>query len=364
MNKFPQFYNKIFDYSLKKGTHIKLIDMLKSYFMKDNTRMMIFTKHLHKELPIRLANRVTDLNNLPFGLAKNHSINKVREWYLTSFIELTEVNEPQTISDIEKYRNIVDIVYKRHAPTLITMSKGLYELKRDNQISDIEAPEIQKVLNKFYKNRTEIRILLEQYLELFDIKPVKNYFGIINLQSNPVEIINKVITDIQYICNTNNLNINDLHDIIKVKCIKYINLPCIDHYLYYILFELIKNSIQAVTEKNKINGEYIPCITITIQEIDELWILIKIDDNGIGIKENDMDKIWYYSFSTSIINMSDIIEESDFSKKSPLSGFGYGLPISDIYVNFFNSSSNNIKINSVYKEGTNIYLYLRRYYLF
>ena len=357
MNKFPQFYNKIFDYSLKKGTHIKLIDILQSYFMKDNNRMMVFTKHLYKEMPIRLANRVTDLNNLPFGLAKNHSINKVREWYLTSFIELTETNEPNTLGDIEKYKNIIDIIYKRHAPTLITMSKGLYELKRDNQISDIEAPEIQKVLNKFYKNRTEIRILLEQYLALFNTTPVHNYFGIVNLKCSPIKIINEVIDDIQYICMKSNIGINDLHDIIKVKYNKDIHLPCIDHYLYYILFELIKNSIQAVSEKNN------PFIIITLQEIDDLWILIKIQDNGIGIKESDMDKIWYYSFSTSKINTKDIIEEEDFSKTSPLSGFGYGLPISDIYINFFNSTTNNIKINSVYKEGTNIYLYLRRYYL-
>ena len=106
---------------------------------------------------------------------------------------------------------------------------------------------------------------------------------------------------------------------------------------------------------------YKPFINLTLKEIDENWILIKIEDNGIGIKESNINKIWYYSFTTTPIDTNDIIEDADFSITSPLSGFGYGLPISEIYINFFNSSKNNIMINSVYKEGTIIYLYLRRY---
>ena len=31
---FPKFYNKIFDYSLKKGTHFKFIDILKNISIK------------------------------------------------------------------------------------------------------------------------------------------------------------------------------------------------------------------------------------------------------------------------------------------------------------------------------------------
>jgi pyruvate dehydrogenase kinase 2/3/4 len=235
------------------------------------------------------------------------------------------------------------------------MSKGILELKQENKISDIEAPQIQTFLNRFYTNRTEIRILLEQYLSLFDIKNNKNYFGIVNLNTNPHMIINDIIIHLQNICT------EDLSDIIKINSNKKIELPSLNHYLYYILFEIIKNSIQAIRDKQKIVNNYIPCINITLNEIDNHWILIKIEDNGIGIKNNDMNKIWYYSFSTSQINSNEIIETTDFNLNSPFSGFGYGLPISDIYINFFNPCNNNIKIESVYKEGTTIYLYLRNY---
>jgi len=360
MHNLPKFYNKIFDYSLRKGTHINFIDILRSINIKKEDRINYLTKHIYKETPIRLANRVTDLNNLPFGLSKNHSINKIRTWYLTSFLELTEIKEPQTEKDIVIFKNIINNIYNRHSNTLVTISKGIYELKKDNKISDIEAPMIQTFLNRFYKNRAEIRILLEQYLSLFENNNDEKYFGIINLKTDPVKIINNIINDLQFIINKNGLDILS-DDIIKVHNNVNVKIPCMENYLYYVIFELLKNSTQAVLDKSKIETNYKPSINVNIKSIDNDYILITIQDNGIGIKEKNMEKIWYYSFTTSLFDTNNIIEESDFNTISPLSGFGYGLPISEIYINFLNSSKNNIKINSVYKKGTTVYLYVKCY---
>jgi pyruvate dehydrogenase kinase 2/3/4 len=352
---FAKFYNKIFDYSLKKGTHIKFIDMLSVITMKEQ-QIKYLTKHIHKELPIRLSNRVTDLNNLPFGLSKNHSINQIREWYLDSFLDVVDVKEPSTENEHLEYKNKIEKIYNRHSTTLMTISKGIYELKRDNKISDIEAPTIQTFLNRFYTNRTEIRILLEHYLSLYKNKN-DNYLGIINMSTEPNNVIKDVIENLQTICS------EDLSDIINIDSDKNYKISTINHYLYYVLFELIKNSIQAVREKKNIdyNNRYKGMINVSIKEIDENWIVIKIKDNGIGIKQCNMNKIWYYSFSTTPINYNDISENNDFDTLSPLSGFGYGMPISDIYINFLNSTPNNIKIESTYGKGTTLYLYLRNY---
>ena len=351
MSQLAKFYNKIFDYSLKRGTHIKFVDMLRYRHVNTNNIIPIMTKHIYNEIPIRLAKRVTDLNSLPFGLSKNHSINRIREWYLLSFEELTQVKEPRTPSDIIDFKNTISTIYNRHSTTLTTISKGLYELQLENKINDLEAPVIQAFLNKFHKNRTEIRILLEHYLSFFEPPKGANYYGIINLESNVESILNNTINNIQIICDSNGIDLH-LNSIIKLKIHNKIIIPTIDHYLYYILFEILKNSVEAVRYKSN------PSIEVTIKEIDEEWILIKIQDNGGGIHEKDMDKIWYYSYTTHPIDSSEIVEQTDFSIKSPLSGFGYGLPISEIYINFFNSSTHNIKIDSNNKR-TSVYIYLR-----
>ena len=385
MTNFPYLYNKIFDYGLKRVSQLNFVDMLRMVSMKNSNRIKLTSTYIYNEVPIRLAQRVKDLNELPYGLSKNHSVNKVREWYLQSFMDIIEHPMPIVIDEMYKFKEVIEKIHDRHASTLTTMSRGIYELKREGLINDINNPTIQTFLNRFYTNRTELRILLEQYLSFF-VEPSSNTtncnknrglhytnenkeFGIINLECNLIDIINKSIYDVQYICNKNLLDI-DITNIItsEVNVCTYSNrnitLPSLEPYLYFIFFEIIKNSVKAVIEKRSvINGcskKYEPKIKITINEISSTDIIVKIDDNGIGINSNNLDKIWYYSFSTSPIDMAKIIEERDFNI-TPLSGFGYGLPIADIYMNFLNNSIGNIKINSIYKEGTSVIIFLKKH---
>ena len=381
MSNFPHLYNKIFDYGLKHISHLNFYDMLKMFNMKNSNRIKLTSTYIYNEVPIRLAQRVKDLNNLPYGLSKNHSVNKIREWYLQSFMDIVEHKQPTTIDEMYKFKEVIERIHERHASTLTTMSKGIYELKKEGLINDINSSTMQSFLNRFYTNRTELRILIEQYLSFFVI-PDKNTcyrssglqytnenkdFGIINLECSPIDIINKSIHDVQYICNKNLFDV-DINKLISVNVNNVNNanltLPSLEPYLYFIFFEIIKNSVKAVIEKkNIINGggyNYEPKIKIAINTISTSDIIIKIDDNGIGIKNDDIHKIWYYSFSTSPIDLAKIIEENDFNI-TPLSGFGYGLPIADIYINFLNNSTGNIKINSIYKEGTSVIIFLKKH---
>ncbi|MBW0472685.1 hypothetical protein O181_012400 [Austropuccinia psidii MF-1] len=58
------------------------------------------SEFLHEELPIRLAHRVKELNELPNRLNEMPSILKVRDWYAQSFEELVEFPKPSLPSEI------------------------------------------------------------------------------------------------------------------------------------------------------------------------------------------------------------------------------------------------------------------------
>ena len=51
---------------------------------------MVSAQFLHNELPVRLAHRVAELENLPFGLSDMPQVLDVRDWYVESFTELRQ----------------------------------------------------------------------------------------------------------------------------------------------------------------------------------------------------------------------------------------------------------------------------------
>ena len=75
--------------------------------------------------------------------------------------------------------------------------------------------------------------------------------------------------------------------------------------------------------------------------------------------QTELNKIWNYSYSSHPISHKNILESyPDFSISSPLSGFGYGLPISRVYLEFFGG---RIDIDSSWKKETNVSLFLKLY---
>lgn len=356
MNRFSKIYNKIFDFTLEKTTPLKFSHLINTTKKISNPDVIIklSTSYLYKEMPIRFAHRIKDLNMFPYGLNHNHNVNVIRDWYLTSFEELVSKPEPKTPQEVQEFKTQISNIYLRHSPTILTLTRGLFELKESGLISETDDKQIQIFLDKFHSSRTEIRILIEHYLSLFEpnsnSKSNLNVSGIINYNTNINEVFDKVISNINFICERTNYPIY-LQDIVKVQGVG--RLPIIDNYLYYILFELVKNSTQAVITSNKKDK----IIKINIMDLED-YIYIKIFDNGIGIKEENLEKIWLYSYSTNPIEPQKIIEQEDFSTNTPLSGFGYGLPISKIYLNFFSSI---IRIDSTYNEGTQVNLFVKKF---
>ena len=89
---------------------------------------------------------------------------------------------------------------------------------------------------------------------------------------------------------------------------------------------------------------------------DDNLIIIKITDNGIGIRKEDLDKLFRYNYTTTSINLDEHFE-ADFSVEAPLSGFAYGLSISKLYLEYFGG---RIELFSEYNQQTTVYIYLRK----
>jgi len=133
--------------------------------VRQRTLIQIAT-FLRRELPVRLARRVIELQNLPEGLHAMPSVQRVREWYIQSFVDLRRSRLPVDPETEAEFSQLLEKIYERHAPTLITMARGVYELRttlakeRGDSFQFSEVTSIHEFLDKFYMSRIGIRILI------------------------------------------------------------------------------------------------------------------------------------------------------------------------------------------------------------
>jgi len=149
-------------------------------------------------------------------------------------------------------------------------------------------------------------------------------FNLENIQKvNPVLIIEEVFRSLTYHLNKKNID----YRIIILSDIPEILVD--GDSLYEIIYNVIQNSMYAVDK----NGE----IYIKIKRISDDYLKIDVLDNGVGIEEQNVEKVFDPFFTT---------------KKN---GIGLGLSISKVLLK---KMKGDIKINSNKGEGTQVSILL------
>jgi hypothetical protein len=58
------------------------------------------------------------------------SVRQVADWYKQSFQEVREAPAPTSVEKEAHFAMVIERVYRRHAPTLVTMARGAYEARQ------------------------------------------------------------------------------------------------------------------------------------------------------------------------------------------------------------------------------------------
>ncbi|KAJ3214651.1 hypothetical protein HDU67_001411 [Dinochytrium kinnereticum] len=345
--------------------------------------MLRATQFIHNELPIRLARRVVELENLPDNLSSMPSISRVKNWYTQSFQDLVEFPKPEDygipkelaaaklVSDrpvsggsvnvseerlppeVEHYNRkfveCIEKIKKRHDPVATTIAKGIQELKehwvRTNS-PNIKAPngemvqllpvDIQSFLDRFYMSRIGIRMLIGQHVALAkaSVNPSstpEEYVGIICTRTSIRKVALEAAENARVVC-------QDFYGLwggpeIRLLGKDDIEFMYVPSHLHHMLFELLKNSLRAVVERFGVDADEYPEIRIVVAEGKE-DITIKVSDEGGGIPRSGMPLIFTYMYTTAEKpELEEGFSKSDF--RAPLAGFGYGLPLSRLYARYF-----------------------------
>lgn len=142
-------------------------------FGKGNTDARKSFAFLRKEIPVRLANIMNEINLQPSVLRQMPSVQQVAGWYEQSFEEVMEFEDadPDNIKNVENFTERLDQIQRRHLTVVEMMAHGLMEMKeaaaaKHISLYDVES-RIQYFLDRFYLMRISVRLLIHQHLLVF-----------------------------------------------------------------------------------------------------------------------------------------------------------------------------------------------------
>lgn len=256
MTRLKNLPKEILAYAQRPQTGVTLQQLFEFGGDISSTKLVHAANFLQEELPIRLAHRVSDLEDLPHGLSEMPSVKLVKEWYMQSFDEIYRFPKVKNSIQERHFTDLLTDIKARHNATLYTMARGVFELKQGLFISfgipKLGAPhkdlgehflkhadlanlkEIHQFLDTFYMSRIGIRMLMAQHIALH--YPEKGWVGCICETSSPAEIALAAIQTARDMC------IRQYGDAPEVEMFGHTDLtmPFLPSHLHHMLFEVMK----------------------------------------------------------------------------------------------------------------------------
>ena len=295
---------------------------------------------------------------MPFGLAENKNIVRVRDLYIDGFQRLLLHKKPENSSEDEKFTHLLEGILQDFVPIVQTMAVGVLERKREMVFSKAVNEALDLYLNRFFMARIGIRFLIEHHIASKETR--EGVSGIIHSDCDPISIARSAADDSILLCERQ----FGISPEIKIFSMHPITFTYVPGHLRYILSELLKNALRATIYHHGVEDN-LPPIDVVIAE-GRSDITIKISDKGGGMPFEKVDNVWTYVYTSSSpdtfpsrggTRFIDANLDTVSSNTSALSGYGCGLPLSRLYAQYFGGG---LDLKSMEGYGTDAYCYLNR----
>ena len=335
-------------YSSTPSSPVTLRQLLVFSKQMNTEKLLKSANYVRTEIPIRLAHRIRDFQNLPFIVGANSNISQIYHLYWSSFDKYQQFPPITTISQNNDFNKLLSDSLTEHNNVLSLLATGFRE-------SSIHLPQqtSEKFVNEFIKSRIGRRVLAQQHLSNSQ-SANKSTFGInpnINIKQSLSHCIELARAHIfQQGVDPPLVNVFGNAE----------NLCYIQSHLEYILFQIILNSMQHTVIKHDavdlevnsvaamaedvfentvlVNHEIfsnLPAINVTIGEDDD-QVMFRISDQGGGISRSDLPFVWSW-----------------FTRMDKKPALGMGLPLARAYANYWNG---DIEIKSLPGFGLDVYV--------
>ena len=237
---------------------------------------------LHKELPIRIAQRAIDLLTLPHGLNRTRDVQAVANTYIRYLQVVRDFPMPTNAESEREFTRILKtIVLDRHSIPM-AIARGLQSLKdgRRAPIDGQRLREMEEALNRFFTARAGLRFLVEHHilsgndensdalykkqleaeggLELLHIESEANSYydggsedeccGAIQKNCDPMKEVKRTVARVTKLCRDSYGICPDIEIVDCTPDAQY-SFTYVPHHLRYMVAELLKNGCRATVRK-------------------------------------------------------------------------------------------------------------------
>jgi len=279
----------------KKATPVSLKDLYR--YGQDPALRLHHAQFLHREVPIRVSQRVMELRCLPFGLSESHGIKEVIDNYTSYTLDLLTMDPPCEEEELEMFSRYMQYLLQDNTEVVQTMALGVIQARRSIQEKDL--PDFRRlvdlVLVRFFTARIGLRFIIEQFIASREYKT--GFAGVIESFCNPVLIAQRAAEDASQLCKQ--------HKDVAPKVLFHtpganfsedLQFTYVPHHLHYMLTEILKNSMRATVECH--DPSNLPPIKVVFVAGNE-DTTIKVIDEGGGIRRSEIETIWNFFHSTA-----------------------------------------------------------------
>ena len=236
---------------------------------------------LHRELPIRIAQRAIDLLTLPHGLNRTREVQSVANTYLQYLQSLRDIPCPTNAKTEREFTDALKaFILDRHSIPM-AIARGLQTLKDERKapVDGRRLSEMEEALNRFFTARVGLRFLVEHHvlsgndensdalykqqleveggLQLLEdetfasqVWAAQDSCGCIQNNCDPIKEVRRTVARVTKLCRE---SYGIAPEIQIVDCTSEdgakMSFTYVPHHLRYMLAELLKNSCRATVRR-------------------------------------------------------------------------------------------------------------------
>ncbi|KAM3083511.1 putative protein kinase [Clarireedia jacksonii] len=331
------------------------------------------------------------MQTLPYVVVTNPHMSQVYELYYKAFESLRRVREVNTLDDNDKLCKVITTTLQEHLTVIPTLAMGVLECR------DLMRPEdMDKFMNTILRSHLALTETFNSHSHLSESKPIETEFvGEVFLKCNAKEVVERVGKEVQALIA---VTFGTTAPMPEIRLAGHLEatFPYILSHLEYIIGELLRNSVQAVVERQR-NGQkphqQPPPIDVTVCEAPQ-HVIIRVSDQGGGIPRDILPYLWSFSKGprrtqrlenlTQVPKMAATMQElkvsnvppefretlaqhgpttgdsslSSLSSRPPNLRLGMGLPLSRVYAEYWAGS---LELHSLEGYGCDAFLQISKF---